>query len=228
MAGWVKLHRRTDDSDMGGNFILQGIWTTLIRKANWSETTVNWRGSPRRLKRGELMTSVARLAERGGVDRKTVAKWLNYLEKRKSIEIEKAPKGSCCGVIIKIVNYDKYQELDAEWSHEDGHEPGDDDPKSMDTLKEYKNKRINNTQPKKTKNRRNWVNEASRVLAAIQRYGTGTRDTEDLHHELADLMPIVARIPGGFSQIRNMPRNDFTVRNLATMLSASAQSQEAS
>ncbi|GEM_PF-6354004 len=153
--GWVKMHRKVLDSDIGRSFMLLGLWMTLIRWANWTESKINWRGTPRTLGRGELLTSVKELAKYGEVDRKTVTKWINYLEKRGSILVEKSPKGSRNGLIIKVLNYDKYQSVDAVWSHEDGGEAGcehgDESPMRVDTYKESKNirkKELINTPPK--------------------------------------------------------------------------------
>jgi hypothetical protein len=151
----VKLHRKLLDSDIGKNFLLLGLWLTLIRWANWTETKVNWRGVPRTLARGEMLTSVKELADYGEVDRKTVSKWLNYLALRGSIQVEKSPRGSRLGLIIKVLNYEKYQSIDALYSHETGDEPthehGHESPRSMDmsmdTYEESKNKRNKEVRP---------------------------------------------------------------------------------
>lgn len=139
-SGWVRLHRKIEESDIAHNFLLMGLWATLLRWANWRETKVTWRGLPRELERGEVLTSVTELSNYGSADRKTITKWLNYLRVRGSIDIESSPRGSQLGVIIKIKNYEQYQGLDAERSHEltpdDTPEPGHEGPMSMDTYKE--------------------------------------------------------------------------------------------
>jgi len=137
-GGWVKLHRKIEESDIAHNFLLLGLWTTLLKWANWKESRVTWRGLPRELERGELLTSVKELAAFGGVDRRTVDKWLKYLIARDSIVVEKSPRGSHLGIIIKIKNYEKYNSLDAERSHEHVHETVHEHANEGRTYKEGK------------------------------------------------------------------------------------------
>lgn len=138
-SGWVKLHRKIEDSDIAHNYLLLGLWVTLLQWANYKETRIEWQGLPRKLKKGEILTSLTELAEFGGVDRRTASRWIFYLEQRESISIEKSPRGSKLGMIISIRNYEKYNNLDAVGSHDDVHEHVHDGPMTMYTYKEGKN-----------------------------------------------------------------------------------------
>lgn len=150
-GGWVKLHLKVHQSDIGRNFMLLGLWITLIKWANWTETKINWRGTPRTLGRGEMLTSLRELADFGEVDRKTVAKWINYLELRGSIAVEKSPPGSKKGMIVKVLNYEKYQSVDAAWSADAGREAGHEGPGSVPTYKDLKNIRTSSSGGSATK-----------------------------------------------------------------------------
>lgn len=111
-GGWVKIHRRAILGDIGSNFMRGGLFMALIAMANLRPSIVAWRGRPRRLERGELVTSIDELADLGQIDRKSVLKHLNYLVLRETILLEKCFGGT----FIKILNFDKYQSLDAEGS----------------------------------------------------------------------------------------------------------------
>lgn len=123
-GGWIKLHRSTMDNDIGSNLTLLGLWTKLLLMSNYLPSKIIWRGSPRELKTGEILTSITELAHSGGINRKTVSKYIKYLTKRGSILIEQAPNGSYEGIIIKINKYELYQAQDADLKNSDGQEHG--------------------------------------------------------------------------------------------------------
>jgi hypothetical protein len=72
--------------------------------------------------------------------------------------------------------------------------------------------------------RPNWDTEARRLLTAIKKYGTGNKERKAMQAELGDLFKIACKAPGGIGSIRAMPANDFTVRNVAGILAAVADS----
>ena len=68
-----------------------------------------------------------------------------------------------------------------------------------------------------------WEFEARRLLAALRKYGTGSKDQKALKESLGPLFKIACKAPGGIGAIRAMPSNDFTVRNLASTLAAASE-----
>lgn len=112
--GWVRIQRKALLGDINSNYTRGGLFGALVAMANIQGSIVSWKGQPRKLERGEIVTSFQELANLGGVDRKTVVKHLNYLVARETIILEKCAQG----ILIKFPNYDKYHALNAEWSHE--------------------------------------------------------------------------------------------------------------
>lgn len=108
-GGWVKIYRAAILGDINSNYTRGGLFCALIAMANIQESTVSWRGKPRKLEKGEIVTSLTELAQLGETDRKTVDKHLNYLRLRGTITFEKSQQGA----LIKILNFEFYQGLDA-------------------------------------------------------------------------------------------------------------------
>jgi DNA-binding transcriptional regulator YhcF (GntR family) len=111
-GGWVKIYRAAILGDIGESFIRIGLFNALVAFANLQSSTVVWKGKPRKLARGELVTSLQELADLGGADKKTISRHLNYLALRETIFVEK----SATGTFVKINNYEEYQGQDAEGS----------------------------------------------------------------------------------------------------------------
>ncbi len=110
--GWIKVYRASILGDIGSSYIRQGLFDALIAFANLQGSTVSWNGKPRKLERGELVTSLKELADLGDVDSKTISKHLNYLQLRDTITLEKCSTGT----FIRINNFEEYQGQDAEGS----------------------------------------------------------------------------------------------------------------
>lgn len=110
--GWVKIHRKAILGDIGSSFIRQGLFNAVIAMANLETSIVSWNGKPKKLERGELVTSLSELASLGDVDVKTVSRHLEYLRLRETINVEKCSTGT----LIKVINFDKYQTVNAEGS----------------------------------------------------------------------------------------------------------------
>jgi hypothetical protein len=105
--GWVKIHRKAVLGDIGSNFTRGGLFYCLIAIANIQDSTVSWRGKPRKLARGEIVTSYRELSQLGEVDPKTVRRCLDYLVIRETIQLESCSNGT----LIRILNYSKYQDV---------------------------------------------------------------------------------------------------------------------
>jgi len=140
--GWVKLHRKAALGDINSNFGRGGLFSALLAMANIQASTVDWMGKPRKLNRGQIVTSLKELSELGKLDRKTISKHLSYLHSRETIKLEKSKNG----VLITFINYEQYAGLDAEWSRNAPTSLDDGMDRSMDIgvphNEELKNKRI--------------------------------------------------------------------------------------
>jgi DNA-binding transcriptional regulator YhcF (GntR family) len=109
-GGWVKFWRKAALGDINSNYTRGGLFGALIAMANLQESTVDWGGKPRKLKRGEIVTSIKELADLGETDRRTVDRHLAYLAQRGTITVDKQPFGT----FIKVQNFAQYQDVDAD------------------------------------------------------------------------------------------------------------------
>lgn len=126
-GGWVKIYRKAILGDIGANYTRSGLFQTLIVIANIQSSTAVWKGKPRKINRGEMVTSLSELAELGECDSRTVNRHLNYLVLRGTIDVEK----SNFGTFIKILNYERYQGVDAEGSVQAPHDMLDGMPHGL-------------------------------------------------------------------------------------------------
>lgn len=149
--GWVKIHRKAILGDIYSNFTRGGLFTTLVGIANMQESSVSWRGKPKKLERGELVTSLVELSSLGEADRKTVEKHLNYLALRGTIAVEKSPQG----VLIKIQNFDFYQSVDADGGKRGRTSMDDDMDNGMDNAMDDGVPHIEETKKLRKKKERN-------------------------------------------------------------------------
>jgi predicted transcriptional regulator len=108
-GGWVKLYRRLHTDSIAASDLRLGLFCRLIMWANLQPSTACWKGEPRALSKGEVITSLKELAEAGGSDPRTIRKHLNFLQKRGSIECEISKNGT----LIRINNFNDYQEVNA-------------------------------------------------------------------------------------------------------------------
>src|SRR5690606_35832200 len=105
--GWICIERTIVDSDVFKSDKLFKIWFWLIARANVKPTKIIWRGKQRELDRGQLVTGLREIEEAIGCNRRTVIKWLQYLEDTQRITRERSPRGS----VITVLNYKKYQDI---------------------------------------------------------------------------------------------------------------------
>ena len=103
--GWFLIRREHICGPLDGSGICIGLWTWLNSAANYQDTTIRFRGSPRILKRGSLITSVRELARQLSYTPNTIRKQLKYLVDWGQITLE----STAVGTLITIVNYDRDQ-----------------------------------------------------------------------------------------------------------------------
>lgn len=106
LDGWIKLHRCIYDHWIWKEPVKLKWWLDLILMVNHKEKKVLINNELIVIERGSYHTSELKLAERWDVDRKTVRKFLELLEKDEMIKVEKSRK---LGTTIKVCNYESYQ-----------------------------------------------------------------------------------------------------------------------
>ena len=105
LSGWIKLHRKLLEHPVASNAKYLSVWVHLLLKANHKEKQFIFNDKTIKLKSGELITSLKKLAEQTGINLKTVYRILKWMEKEKLIVKESSSKFTK----IKILNWEKYQ-----------------------------------------------------------------------------------------------------------------------
>lgn len=105
MAGWIKLHRQVMDHWIWEDPIRFKWWMEIILLTNHTEKKTMIGGNLVTIKRGTFHTSELKLAERWGVSRNRVRRFLELLESDDMISTNKTVNGTT----IKVHNYDVYQ-----------------------------------------------------------------------------------------------------------------------
>lgn len=105
--GYIYLERKIRDHWLWDDkpFSMAQAWIDLILSANHENKDIVWNGTKLTIRRGQLMTSIAKLAERWGWNRKKVRRFLNALEMDNSLDV----KVTTHGTTVTLVNYSDYQ-----------------------------------------------------------------------------------------------------------------------
>lgn len=101
MSGWIKLHRSIVDWEWFTDHRTFYVFTYLLMKAN--HTSKLWQG--KQINRGELITSLSKLAAETSVSTQEVRTILNRLEKSGAIYKKSTNKFT----LIKVLKYELYQ-----------------------------------------------------------------------------------------------------------------------
>ena len=105
--GWISLHRQIVDSWIWEDkpFSYGQAWTDMILIANHENNDILFEGKIITIPRGAFHTSILKLADRYGWNRKKTTRFLDLLENQKMVTTERTTHGTT----ITIVNYDKFQ-----------------------------------------------------------------------------------------------------------------------
>ena len=90
-----------------GPYDRRSAWGWLIANAAWKDRTINHKGKPLELKRGELLGARSFLAEKWGWTEQSVRTFMSLLIKNDMIKINQS--GGHYANVITICNYDVYQ-----------------------------------------------------------------------------------------------------------------------
>lgn len=107
--GYILLHRKILNSpiwDSDEKFTLRTAWIDILLMANHADADVPFNGQTIKCARGSRITSIRKLSVKWGVSRRTVLKWLDFMQSQQMIEF--SSHGTYTTVTVK--NYDKYQQ----------------------------------------------------------------------------------------------------------------------
>ncbi len=106
-TGWIKLHRKILDCFIWDDkpYDKARAWIDLLLSAMHKDKKMLVDGKVVIIKQGSFMTSILKLADKWGWNRKTVSAYLKMLENEEMIVTERTSKGTT----VTIVNYEKYQ-----------------------------------------------------------------------------------------------------------------------
>lgn len=96
------------DADLACNFQIRSAFIDLIAMANWKESRIYKDGSCVVVERGQIITSLRELATRWEVHKRTVSRWLKYLEETTRIVTLSTHRGTT----ITICKYLEYQDIE--------------------------------------------------------------------------------------------------------------------
>lgn len=110
--GYIKLHRQLQDCWVwqGERFSRGQAWVDLLMMANHKDVKIPFGEKIEVIKRGQFITSIAKLAEKWQWSFNTVKKFLNLLENDNML----IRKSDNTKTLITIVNYDIYQYSETE------------------------------------------------------------------------------------------------------------------
>ncbi|NEZ46519.1 DnaD domain protein [Clostridium niameyense] len=105
--GWIKLYRNIQEHWIWQDSQKLKWWLDILLLANHKDNKFLLGNELITIERGEHHTSELKLAERWGVSKTTVRKFLNLLESDHMIELKKSKKGTT----LKVANYSDYQDF---------------------------------------------------------------------------------------------------------------------
>ncbi|MEE1070022.1 MAG: hypothetical protein U0K81_06070 [Paludibacteraceae bacterium] len=106
MRGWIALHRQFTQWEWFGKPEMVQLFIYLLISATHEDT--QWRGMT--IKRGQIATSLEKIAFATSLSVRTIRTCLNRLKTTNEITVEATNKQT----LITICNYDKYQGIDAD------------------------------------------------------------------------------------------------------------------
>lgn len=107
MDGYILLYRKAEDNPVlqCDVFDKYHAWVWLLERANHKTRRIPFNGGYRTIKRGQLLTSIRKLATTWGWGKDRVRIFLNSLEMNGMIR----QKRDTSGTLLTIVNYSVYQ-----------------------------------------------------------------------------------------------------------------------
>lgn len=108
--GWIKLHRKLQDGWIWLEkepFDKRSAWVDLLLTANHSDKKILFNGELITVKRGQILTSIRKLAERWKWSYDKTSRFLKLLESDGMLRKE----SDNCRTLLTIENYEVYQDM---------------------------------------------------------------------------------------------------------------------
>lgn len=108
MDGWVKIHRKIIEHCLWTDkpFSRGQAWVDMLLMANHKDNDVFIDGKSMTIVRGSFHTSILKLSDRYGWERKKTTRFLNFLESEKMVTTTRTTHGTT----VTIINYGFYQD----------------------------------------------------------------------------------------------------------------------
>lgn len=105
MEGWIKIERSIMDHWIFQDAEFFRAWIMMILMANHEDRTILVDRQPKLIKRGSFFTSITKLSERLGWDRRKTVRYIEALKNDGMLTTD----GTTHGTTLTIVKYDFYQ-----------------------------------------------------------------------------------------------------------------------
>lgn len=112
--GYIRLWRKVMDSYFYTEPDYAHLWIHLLLKANHKNKFMTFRGKPFLIKRGQFVTSRAKLVKETGLNRSKIERILKSFESEQQIE----QQNFFVFRLITVVNYNKFQKVSTKVSSE--------------------------------------------------------------------------------------------------------------
>ena len=112
-SGWIALHRKILDNPIWNmdKYSKAQAFLDLVLRANHKDNSIFIGNQEMLIKRGQILTSQSKLAERWGWDRKTVKFFILFLTRERMVLYKTDRKIQHGFTLITIINYDAYQDI---------------------------------------------------------------------------------------------------------------------
>lgn len=107
--GWIKLHRKITNNWIWDDPEKLRAWLDILLMVNHEDRQIPFNGHIITIKRGEKLTSITKLSERWGWNRKRVVRFLDLLEEAGMCLTNRTTNGTT----IFVQNYGNYQDFSA-------------------------------------------------------------------------------------------------------------------
>ena len=107
--GWIKIHRQIQENALWKSdapFDYRSAWIDLIMMANVKQKEVMYRGQTTIVRRGDVYTSIRKLAARWHWSTGKVSRYINNLVK---LEMVKKIKSTKSATLLSLVKYEDFQ-----------------------------------------------------------------------------------------------------------------------
>lgn len=107
--GWIKIYRKLQDSAIWTSdvpFDFRSAWIDLIMMANIKDKQVIYRGTTITVRRGEVYTSIRKLAERWHWSKDKVSRYIQILI---NLDMVKKQKRTHHATLLTLIKYDDFQ-----------------------------------------------------------------------------------------------------------------------